>query len=529
MKKYSYLIFLSFTLLFLLSCDNHQHSYTDGTCISKQACSICGDTLDSFGPHQMVIENSINPTCESNGVIIEKCMLCGYENQITLEKLEHNYDSNDCCINCKLHKYEDVIPSNEPSYKELTELISNKYLPDDVTSNLEFPDSLPSSSARVYWMSSNQNIISRSGVVNRGNSDKKVTITVSLVFGGTTLKYMKNVTVKAIKLKDINNKKLVIAYFYPTSSTDVNSEDLEKIDVINYSFGTISNTNIVIPDEAKFKKVLAYHNQGVRISLAIGGWGAGGFSEALMNKTSRTALVNSIMQVIIKYNLDGIDIDWEYPTSSVAGIKSDPADRSNLTYFCEELSKSMKAYRKDLLLTLAITSSNKFYDLKKLSEYVDYFNVMTYDFAMGNEATHLTNLYGTSTSADNSIKYVLQYVPSSKVIIGAAFYGRYATFDSSSSKTIGSHLSTSLASGSISYTKIKENIVKNGWIELWDESAYASYIIHDDIFVTYDSPRSVAYKANYVLDNSLGGIMFWDLSQDTTGDLLNAIDEVFNK
>lgn len=119
----------------------------------------------------------------------------------------------------------------------------------------------------------------------------------------------------------------------------------------------------------------------------------------MMTPNSRTTLVNSVMETIIKYNLDGIDIDWEYPTSSVAGITSNPADRNNLTLFCKELKAAMLNYRKDLLLTIAIAPSNAFYDLKALTEYIDYFNVMTYDFAMGNTASHLTNLSGNYASS----------------------------------------------------------------------------------------------------------------------------------
>lgn len=103
------------------------------------------------------------------------------------------------------------------------------------------------------------------------------------------------------------------------------------------------------------------------------------------------------------------------------------------------------------------------------------------------------------------------------------------TFASSTNTTIGAPLSTSLAKGAISYTKIKENITKYHWKEQYDESSGAAYIIEGTTFITYDSTKSIAAKAKYVLDNNLGGIMFWDLSQDTTGDLLDAIDVTLNK
>lgn len=322
------------------------------------------------------------------------------------------------------------------------------------------------------------------------------------------------------------NKKLIIAYYYPKE--EVKTSNLEKIDYINYSFGKIEGTNIIIPNEQRFQEVLSLRQLGVKINLAIGGWGADGFSEALMEKMSRNKLINSIMDIIKKYNLDGIDLDWEYPTSSAGQIKSDPKDRDNLTTFCEELSKTMKNYRKDLVLTMAIIANDSFYDLKALSNYIDYFNVMTYDYALSHIATHHTNLYGNSLiSCHNHIQYLSNLIPKSKLILGAAFYGRYGTFEKE--RKLGARLSTSLVNGYISYTKINENLENNIWIESFDESSKASYIISGNLFVTYDSKRSIYEKTKYIFEQDLGGIMFWELSLDTTGDLIKVISEVNKK
>lgn len=322
------------------------------------------------------------------------------------------------------------------------------------------------------------------------------------------------------------NKKLVIAYYYPSGK--INEKDIKKIDYINYSFGKIEGTDILISNEEELLEILKYQKNGIKVNLAIGGWGADGFSEALMDKLSRSKLVNSIMKVIKQYNLDGIDLDWEYPTSSVGQIKSNPKDRDNLTLFCEELSYSMKEYQKDLVLSIAIIAKNEFYDLKTLSNYIDYFNVMTYDYALCNIATHHTNLYGNSfVSCDKNIQYLLNFLPRHKIILGAAFYGRYGTFEKE--KKLGAHLSTSLVNGYISYTKIHENIVNKKWVESFDEVSKASYIISDNLFVTYESKRSLYEKTKYVLEQDLGGIMFWELSLDTTGDLIEVISEVNKK
>lgn len=530
MKKSIMVILFVLCITILMSCDNHTHSYSAATCYSPETCEICGKTRGNAVSHNYEEISRVEATCTLDGYIKYKCSYCADEYEDILPSLGHSFNSIKVCTKCGYANGEELIPDGELSYQEIVKVLDEDYVPNEVYDNIYFPNMISGSTGRIYWTTSNDVVITKDGKVIRGTSDTKVTITASIVFLGVTLKFMKEVTVKAFSLKPITNKQLVIAYFYPTSGVNVSTTDLEKIDYINYSFGEIQNGKVVINNDANLKKTLSYHSYGVRVGLALGGWGAGGFSEAMATPSTRTTLVNSIMETIIKYNLDGIDIDWEYPTSSVANIASSPADRTNLTLFCKELKEEMLKYREDLLLTIAIAPSNSFYDLKALTSYIDYFNVMTYDFAMGNSAIHLTNLYGNySSSADKSVKFVMNYVPSQKIVIGAAFYGRMGTFASPSNTTIGAALSTSLANGAISYTKIKESILKNHWKEMYDEASAAAYIIDGTTFITYDSTKSVSAKANYVIENKLGGIMFWDLSQDTTGDLLDAIDTTLNK
>ena len=154
--------------------------------------------------------------------------------------------------------------------------------------------------------------------------------------------------------------KIVSGYLYDYGGfSGLSDKALEQLDYINYSFATISNGEVHLSSNMKVENVLEYRNKGIRIGLAIGGWGSGGFSPAMKTEEGRTKLIDSIMRVIDEYQFDGIDIDWEYPTSSVAGIESDPSDRANLTLFCQELKERMIEYRDDLILSIAITASTK--------------------------------------------------------------------------------------------------------------------------------------------------------------------------
>ncbi|WP_242403960.1 glycosyl hydrolase family 18 protein, partial [Paenibacillus pini] len=63
----------------------------------------------------------------------------------------------------------------------------------------------------------------------------------------------------------------------------------------------------------------------------------------------------------------------------------------------------------------------------------------------------------------------------------------------------------------------------NGYKRYWDDAAKAPYLFNGSTFISYDDPQSLYEKAKYVLDKKLGGAMFWEYSNDSTGTLLNAL------
>ena len=424
------------------------------------------------------------------------------------------------------------------SLEELYQMIDDA-IPDEVTSDIRLPRGFDESLAFLTWSSSNEDVISNKGEVRRGYEDVPVTFTVEIKYSETE-KYMKEVhtVVKGFNLKPIDNKKLVVGYLYASDGfTGISEESLEYVDYINYSFGGVVNGVAVVSDTPQLRKVLSYRDQGVRVGLALGGWGNGDFSNAVRTAEARTKFAKSIIELMKEYNFDGIDIDWEYPDSSAAGIPSHWSDTANLTLFCEELYGMIKAYRKDALLTMAVAASTAF-DFKNLTPYVDYFNLMTYDHSIGNSnAYHHTSLYSNNyshTSVDSAVKKLISWgVPTNKIIIGAAFYGRTAAFSSKQEAKLGGKLISTL-SQTYSYTKIEEGIKNGTYIEMYDKEACANYIITTSPttagrFITYDGVESVTAKCNYVLEKELGGIMFWDYTQDANGTLILTINEAFKE
>ncbi len=394
-----------------------------------------------------------------------------------------------------------------------------KVVPEVTTSNLPFFVNLDKCSAEFIWESNNEDVISSYGQVARFTTDKNVKIKVTVLYSDRQYEVELNVLVPKVELKKIEKGKIVSGYLADYGSFGgISDKMLEQLDIINYSFGTISNGELRIPASMNKDLVLSYREKGVRIVLAIGGWGADGFSQAVRTEASRNKFIDSIMDIIKKYQFDGIDIDWEYPTSGVAGIEYHSSDRNNLTLFCQALKQKMQAYRDDLILSIAIAPTNSYYDLAQLNKCVDFFNLMTYDFAMGSYALHDSNLYGyaqTKTSMDNSVSIVKNYVDADKIIPGAAFYTRRGYFESESNQKLGSKLSISMANNPLTYKQLME-MVKNDptIVESYDETAEAAYIIHKRWFYSYDNPRSILAKCNYIKENKLGGLMCWDLTND---------------
>lgn len=136
------------------------------------------------------------------------------------------------------------------------------------------------------------------------------------------------------------NKK-VFAYLYDPLFDNPNDYDFTKIDVVNYSFGKIDNGKVTINHLSNLDKIFSVKTDSLKVVLSVGGWGAGGFSEGVQNEDSRKVLIRSIIDIINNYHFDGVDIDWEYPTSSVAGIASSPNDKENFTYFLGELRDAL--------------------------------------------------------------------------------------------------------------------------------------------------------------------------------------------
>jgi chitinase len=425
---------------------------------------------------------------------------------------------------------------NDLGLDKVKEIISSR-IPTSTETNLTLINQIGGSSATITWSSSDTGLINTDGTVNRGFTDQLVTLTATIATLTEVTELKINVTVTA-KVKPVEpDKKLTFAYVTDGNYRGLDHENAQKIDYINYAFGLISNNRLTVSHMRNISEVMALKNEGIKVILSIGGWGAEGFSDAASTQAMRDEFIASVITVVKDYQFDGIDIDWEYPGLGIAGIKYRSTDSVNFTYLLRDLRKALDDYKKGMILSVALGADRSFanrVELTKINEYLDYVHLMTYDMADFRVTTHHTNLYDSPNhgiSASDAIEiYHTRGIPYEKLVLGAAFYGYKSTVASNTNKTgIGNPI-ISGTSGSLSFTAIKNRYLDNSsYTYYFDESAKAAWLYNGSTFITFEDEQSLKYKAEYVNDKGLAGIMFWELGLDTTNTLLNAIYQNLNK
>ncbi len=126
--------------------------------------------------------------------------------------------------------------------------------------------------------------------------------------------------------------KVVLGY---VTSWNPAMPDPKLLTHINYAFGHVTDTfdgiRINVPERLHEVVKLREQNPRLKILLSVGGWGSGRFSEMAADEGFRLSFARDACRVVDEFALDGIDIDWEYPTSDAAGISASADDTDNFT------------------------------------------------------------------------------------------------------------------------------------------------------------------------------------------------------
>ncbi len=328
--------------------------------------------------------------------------------------------------------------------------------------------------------------------------------------------------------------------------------DARKLTHINYAFADIVDGKIASyleNDDYNFQVLdsLKVDNPDLKILISVGGWARSTyFSDAALTEQSREIFARSAVEFLKRYNLDGIDLDWEYPGHPGAGNVFRAVDKQNFTLMLKELRRQLDEQSRvddreenPYLLTIATGASKGFLEnteMHKAHQYLDFISLMTYDYHTGGSpvAAHHANLYPSQTihytrgSADESVQWNIDAgIPSEKLILGVAFYGRYWTGVRPEDNGLYQFASGD-GRGSAGFDELKENYInKNGFIRYWDEEAKAPWLWNPETrrFYSYDDEESLRHKMHYIKARGLGGAMFWEYSSNLGEELLNVLHQ----
>jgi chitinase len=323
---------------------------------------------------------------------------------------------------------------------------------------------------------------------------------------------------------------------------DTNMVDAKKLTHINYAFVDVQQNRASLrfrrTDTANFKYLvgLKKKNPALKVLISIGGWSwSKNFSDMALTDTGRKAFAISAVDIIRKFKMDGVDIDWEYPNAYGAGNIYRPEDKVNFTLMFVELradlDKLEKETGKKLLLTAAVGAFKRFTqntEMDKIGKLLDYINLMTYDYG-AEQAVHHTGLYAskylkTENNSDAGTQaFIDAGVPREKLVLGMAFYSRSVRVSDSTKTGLGSKSLERMRGGG--YTFIKDSLLTNKAFKYYrDKSVQAPYIYNPTTrqFLSFDDEWSIKKKCKYVKKQGMAGVMFWEYADDKKEYLLNA-------
>lgn len=291
-------------------------------------------------------------------------------------------------------------------------------------------------------------------------------------------------------------QKVIVGYV--TSWSD-KIPDPTVVTHLNYAFGHVTDgfDSVRIDNVERLRQIVDLKQQSpeLKVLVSIGGWGSGNFSEMASDSLTRRAFAQNCRVAVDEYGLDGIDIDWEYPTSSAAKISSSPLDKHNFTLLMQDIRQAIGT---DRLLTFADYADTAFVDYPEVLPSVDFVNLMTYDLAeppYHHSALLRSGITGRISVAEAIEHHLAAGVHQSKLVVGMPFYGH----------------SCKGYDGEKAFGKMSHN-----YKECWDSVAQVPYLVdaQGKMVLAFENQQSLAIKCQYILDHQLRGAMYWCFDQD---------------
>ena len=324
---------------------------------------------------------------------------------------------------------------------------------------------------------------------------------------------------------------------------------------INYAFAMIDPDTGMLTldnpqqDEKNFAALRALRENypHLKLMLSVGGWDYSAyFSDVAATAAGRAAFAQSCAELLSAYNLDGIDLDWEYPVSGgISDTVHRPQDKQNFTLLLrairQELERQGKRDGMDYQLTVAGAAGSWYLSNIQpaaVAGIVDHIFLMAYDihgpwdsYADFNAPLHTPSSsapHRQSSVSDSVEAYLEKGVPAEKLVLGMPLYGY--RYDGVSGNGDGLY-STFTSARSIPYDTLAATYLSDpSYRQLRHNEAQVPYLYGKGSFLSYDDPQSIAEKAALAYDMNLQGIGFWELSQDSGAVLIeSAVSQLSGK
>lgn len=470
---------------------------------------------------------------------------------------------------------------------EQSELDVFSYVSNPVTSTSK--DVLPSelSGSTIEWSSSDSNLYTIKdgyGYTSRYYQTHKkqvVTITAVITTGGSSQTHTNEITINPVLYDEMSHPGAV--YFsvssttsymnnserYQTEGTMFSEKFRQNMDMVYYAFAVPQSDGTLTLNTTYLETVKQLKNDGIRVLLVVDGANKAPLQAMVQlcnDDSTRAVFVNNILKLIEEHNLDGVDVDWEFPgTSGLDGYTTE-IDQVNLNKLLRDLRSGLTAMQdeggSDYILSVAIPATSwgsVRYDfegdstLGGINDYCDYVNMMSYDLNNTDYTTHVAS--HASSSANGDFKFGCMYgtdrfvslgLSKDKIILGTAAYGKaysitgtidmtatYPGLGIAASLTQISGVTGSYASGTLYYTGVQQLINTEGYTvytEMNGSNIVGSYLLNptSKIYVTFDSKEAIKAKCEYANSNTGMGVMVWAYGEDATDTIVNTICDTLN-
>ncbi|KAJ1924466.1 hypothetical protein IWQ60_005181 [Tieghemiomyces parasiticus] len=388
-------------------------------------------------------------------------------------------------------------------------------------------------------------------------------------------------------------KREVVVYYADWSSANMPPETIQwsKITRLNYAFVVLDGEqNMAVGTPELLTKVVTLaHQNKVKVNLAIGGWtGSGNFSNMVATEATRSRTITNMLALVDQYNLDGLDVDWEYPgrMGAPCNIVDEANDSPNFLIFLNALRAALDTKYTPAgskLITMAVrvdpfdVNGAPMTDVSAFAKSIDFIQVMAYDIygafspttgpnapfqcdvAQKGQYSYVQSIqawiaagfpankiiaglpfYGRAMQAAEAMDGTTQYVPQVKTVIAGdkddAVYQSACLKDPAQFSTVWKYRQLR-AQGLVN----ADNTAGAGWTRYWDETSKTPWLYNaaNKTMISYDDTQSITIKVQWALgargtqtaglpaSPQVAGVQVWELSQDN-GELLDSINKAIS-